>query len=210
MCDHLQVWDYAANHSHFLAPLPNMHTFGPDMRFYAKHNARGIFMQGIPRVPGGTRSPMCAWVVAKLMWDPSRDTRELEQDFIWGTWGNVAPSMTAYYELLADLVNIDQYPVGGSRYEMTESFITANFLKEATRLFDQAENMAESEQMHRRVEQARLSVMYTQLMRGPDEVGDEYPALIDRFASIADREGIRWLGMHSGTMQLDMKVEQWH
>ena len=209
ICDHLQVWDYGANHSHFLAPLPNMHTFAPDMRFYAKHNVRGIFMQGIPRVPGGERTPMRVWVLAKLMWDPDRDTRELEQDFIWGTWGEVAPLMARYYELIADLVSVDQYPPGGSRYEMDDPFITPAFLAEATRLFDEAEQLAGSERLRHRVEQARLPIMYVKLMRGPEDVGDAYVPLIERFERIAGREGMQWLGMHSGSAKLDTRVEQW-
>ena len=215
ICKRLQVWDYSANFSHFLAPMPNMHTFGPDMRFYAKHNVKGIFMQGIPRVPGGARTPMRVWVMAKLFWDPDRNVHELEQDFIWGSWGEVAPLMAEYAELLAS--QADDRPLDpttgtghkGNRYDMNAPFITRAFIDAATRIFDEAETVAPSERMRHRVERARLPIMYVKLMRGPDFTGDTYGELIDRFQAVAPREGYSWLGMHSGSSKVNTKMTKW-
>ena len=215
ICKTLQVWDYSANFSHFLAPMPNMHTFGPDMRFYADHNVKGIFMQGVPRIPGGERTPMRVWVMAKLFWDPDRDVHELVQDYIWGSWGEVAPQMAEYARLLA--AQADDRPLDpttgsgnqGCRYGMDAPFLTWGFVEEATRLFDEAEAAAQSEKMRQRVERARLPIMYVKLMRGPDFTGDTYGALIDHFQSVAGREGITWLGMHSGSSKVDTRMAEW-
>lgn len=215
ICKTIQVWDYSANHSHFLAPLPNMHTFGPDMRFYAEHNVKGVFMQGIPRITGGERAAMRAWVLAKLFWSPDLNVRELELDYIWGTWGVVAPLMAEYTALLhaqADDRPLD--PTTGSghqgcRFAMDAPFLTRAFVDEATRIFDAAEAAAESENIRRRVERARLPILYVKLMRGPDFTGDSYGALIDRFESIARYEGITWLGMHSGSSKVSTRLVEW-
>ncbi len=216
VCQTLQVWDYSANFSHFLAPMPNLHTFGPDMRFYAKNNVKGIFMQGIPKVPGGERTPIKAWVLAKLFWDPGLDTHELEQDFIWGSWKpEVVPLMAEYAELLND--QADDRPLDpttgsghqGNRYNMKAPFLTRAFIDEAKRIFDEAEAAAQSEKTRKRVERARLPIMYVQLMRGPDFTGDTYGSLIDRFQTLAPREGYSWLGMHSGSSQVDSRIAQW-
>jgi hypothetical protein len=215
ICDHLQVWDYTANHSHFLAPLPNMHTLGPSLRFYRDHGVRGLFLQGIPKIGGGARAPMRVWVMAKMMWDPSLSVHELQQDFIWGTWDEIAPVMAEYYELLEGLgttisgSDIGDEAAGGCRYDMDAPFITQTFIDETTRLFDRAETLAVNQQRLHQVELARLPIMYVKLMRGPAATGDEYEPLIDRFETIARREGIDSLGMHSGTASLDMRLEDW-
>ena len=215
ICRTLFVWDYSANHSHFLAPMPNMHTFGEDMRFYAEHNVNGIFMQGVPRVPGGERAPMRTWVMAKLFWNPYLDAHDLEQDFIWGTWGEMAPLMAEYSQLLA--AQADDRPLDpttgsghqGCRYGMDAPFLTRAFVDEATRIFDEAEMLASSEKIRKRVERARLPIMYVKLMRGPDFTGDAYGAIIDRFQELAPREGYSWLGMHSGSSQVSSRIEEW-
>ena len=215
ICKTLQVWDYSANFSHFLAPMSNMHTFGPAMRFYAKNNVKGIFMQGVPRVPGGARAPMRVWVMTKLFWDPGRDVHELEQDFIWGSWDELAPLMAEYSELLADQAGARPLDPStgsrhlGNRYDMDAPFLTRAFIDEAKRIFDEAEAAAPNERMRHRVERVRLPIMYVQLMRGPDFTGDNYAALIDRFQAVAPREGYSWLGMHSGSTKVETRIAQW-
>ena len=214
ICKNIQVWDYCANFSHFLAPMPNMHTIGPAVRFYADHNVKGVFFQGIPRIRGGARAPLRVWVMAKVFWDPSRSVKELEQDFIWGTWGKVAPIIAEYNDLLVGLGDsvsgdVEGDEAYGSRYRMDAPFLTREFINKATVLFDRAEAMADDEKTRKRVERARLPIMYVKLMRKPAFTGEKYPELIERFAAVARREGISWLGMHSGRAKLDEGLDGW-
>ena len=41
-----------------------------------------------------------AWVIAKLLWDPSRDVAALMANFTWGYYSKAAPAMVAFDSLL--------------------------------------------------------------------------------------------------------------
>ena len=44
---------------------------------------------------------MRSWVIAKLMWDPSRDVNALVEDFTLGHYGAAGPMLMEYEALLA-------------------------------------------------------------------------------------------------------------
>jgi len=210
IADNLSIWDYFVNFSHYLAPMPNMHVLQPSVRFYVEHNVKGIMFQGAYQSPGGERVPMRSWVMAKLLWDPSRNVGGLERDFASGYYEEAAPAIAEYYSLLeragreqGDIVNQQ-----GIRYPMDTAFMSREFLDEATVLFDRAEAMAKSDEIKRRVQLARLPITYVKLCRGPEFTGaDNYRALIDEFERVAHREKITHLA--EGEPDVDAKLNEW-
>ncbi|UCH34865.1 MAG: DUF4838 domain-containing protein, partial [Armatimonadota bacterium] len=212
IADHLSIWDYTVNFSHYLAPMPNMHVIAPSVWFYIDHNVKGIMFQGAYQSPGAERMEMRCWVMAKLLWDPSRDVERLTQDFIWGYYGKAAPAIAEYYELLEqagrERGQIINEKAIGIRYPMDSEFLSREFLDQATVLFDRAEAAARSDEVRRRVQLARLPITYVKLSRGPEFTGvEEYRALLDEFESIARREKITHLA--EGPPDLDVRLQQW-
>lgn len=209
--DRIYIWDYVVNFSHYLAPMPNMEVAAQNIRFFVDNNAEGVMSQGAYQSPGAERDWMRSWVMAKLMWDPSRDVLELMQDFIWGHYGKAAPAMAEYNQLLrqAGEEHKEQLasPEGGIRYKMDHSFLSKTFLDRADEIFDQAEELAESEEIRHRVEYARLPIMYVQLSRSPEFVGEGYKAILERFEKIARREKVTHL--REGGPDLEEKLEAW-
>ena len=210
----LHVWEYTANYNDILIPVPNMHLIGSATRYYVDHGVTGIMFQGNHGSNIGTeRALMRVWVMAKLLWDPSRDMGELQKDFIWGFYGAAAPAIFEYYELLDELAagkfvtpewkgsptNIQSIPVEGAQA----------FHRRATAIFDRAEALTDDESIRQRVELERLSVIYAKLNRGADFVAglrEDHVALIDRFESIARRANMGRTG-YSHTM--DQKAAEW-
>lgn len=211
VCKRMYIWDYNVNFSHYLAPMPNMDVIVKNIRFFIENNAEGIMTQGAYQSPGSERDLMRSWVIAKLMWNPSLDVWELMRDFTWGYYGNVAPVIDEYNQLLEQ--QAVQYkeqlyaPDGGIRYKMDHPFLSKDFIDKADELFDRAGALAENDEILCRVEEARLPVMYVKLCRGPEFVGKEYPALVDRFEIIAHRVGITHL--REGSPDLEEKLNQW-
>lgn len=210
--ENLSIWDYTTNFSHYLAPMPNMHVLAPSVRFYVEHNVKGIMFQGAYQSPGGERMEMRAWVMAKLLWDPSRDVNRLIQDFVWGYYEEAAPAIMAYYDLLEqtrrDHADSSSAISGGIRYPMEADFLSRDFLDQATALCDQAEALAQSEEIRRRVQLARLPITYVKLCRGPEFTGVEnFRALLATFETVARREGITHLA--EGAPDVDAKLRQW-
>ena len=154
---------------------------------------------------------MRCWVMAKLMWDPSLNLQALMRDFIYGYYGKAAPEIAAYNDLL--YTNAAKYkaslakPTDGIRYPMDSPFLSREFLDQATALFARAEQAAISDPVLHRVQVAELPILYVKLCRGPQFVGPEYLALVDKFEAIAKAEGLQYLA--EGPPDVALKIKQW-
>ncbi len=209
-CDQLYIWDYFVNFSHYLAPMPNMHVLKPSVDFYLAHHVKGIMLQAAYQGPG-ERSLMRAWVMAKLLWDPSRDVAALTEDFVRGYFEAAADPILEYYALLeqARSRNMDTLaaPAGGIRYPMDAPFLSRELLEQATALFGKAESMATSDVIRSRVQLERLPITYVQLRQGPTRWGDDYANLIATFEAVARRNHITCL--REGAPDLDENLKAW-
>ena len=212
ICKTLTIWDYCINFSHFLAPMPNMHVLKPSVDFYVKHNVRGIMFQGNLVAPGAERAPMRCWVMAKLFWDPSLDVDALMRDFVFGYYEQAAPQLWAYYELLEETLRVHFGDAAncGIRWDMNSPMYSRDFLDKATELFRLAEGSANRAAVGRRVQLAKLPLLYVKLMQGPGSTDEDYSALIDEFERIARREHVSALAEvgHLGS-DLDKNLKAW-
>lgn len=206
--DKLTVWDYTANFHNYLAPTPNMHVINADIPFMAANSVIGVMTQGGYQ-DTCERDTMRAWVIAKLLWNPSLDGYQMQQDFIWGHFGNAAGQVSQYYDLLQNQYALyaSKLKHAGLNFPMDVVFLTADFLNAANAIFDQAEALAEDSNVLNRVQRERLAIMYVWLERGPEFTGPGYGALIDRFETIARREGVDRL--KEGSPNLDLKLQQY-
>ncbi len=202
----ITIWDYPVNYSHYLAPMPNIGVIADNIRFFAEHGVMGIMEQD-PTSRGRERQFMRSWIYAKLLWDPSRDTGQLMQDFIWGYYGKSAPMIAEYNELLQQTgEKHNARETQSCRYAMDVEFLSREFLEAAEKILDRAARRAENDEILGRVQEARLPLMYVKLERGPEFVGEGYPALIDRFAEICRRCDISHI---SDKARLQHKVKEW-
>lgn len=194
----IYVWDYHVNFSHYLAPMPNVDVIASNIRFWIKNNAEGVMLQAGYQGPA-ERDELKSWVASKILWDPSRDENELTQDFIWGHYGKAAPAIAEYDALLVkagkdhekDLAS----PPGGIRYPMDTSFLSKDFIDKATTIFNRAADQAKEEaDVLKKVERAKLPILYVQAARGPQFTGpDNYGKVLGEFERIARANKIQYL-----------------
>ena len=104
ICERLYIWDYTTNFRHYVLPHPNLRVLGPNVKFFADHNVKGIFEQGAYQSYGAEMAELRAWVLAKLLWDPTRDGQKLIDEFIEGYYGPAAPHIKAYLKITHDAV----------------------------------------------------------------------------------------------------------
>jgi len=207
----LHIWDYTVNFSHYMIPMPNMPIVSQNIRFLIDHNAKGIMLQGAYQSAGAARGPLRSWVWAKQLWDPSRNTRDLIEDFTYGFYGQAAEPMQAYNELLwrtweREHMTSLRGTEGGIRYTPTARFLTEAFIAEADACFAEAERLAADDETLRRVKLAKSSILYLKLARGPEGRPD-YLALADEFEKIATREGVTHLWEGGGNQVRDKLIE---
>jgi len=191
--------------------MPNMDILQPSVDFYVRHNVTGIMMQAAYQGFGGEFAPLRAWVMAKLLWDPSRHVDELVDDFIFGYYRQAGPDIRAYWDLLyatkARHMDTMAAPPGGIRYGMDSPFLSKGFLDRATAILAHAEAQCHSSALRHRVQLVKLPILYVKLVQGPDAWGEEYPTSLAEFETIARREQVGYL--REGPPDLDEKLQGW-
>ena len=98
----LYIWDYTVNFANYLTPYPNIRAVAESIKFYATKEVSGVFMQGMYQDgESGEFGELRAYVMSKLMWDPSLDVEELISDFMAAYYGAAAEQMTDYLDSLS-------------------------------------------------------------------------------------------------------------
>ena len=102
IADNLFIWDYTVNFSAYMLPHPNHRVLAPNVRFFVDNNAIGLFEQGDSYCSAGDFCRMKAWVLSKLMWNPSLDENKLFDEFLMGYYGNFGQAIKEYLNILHD------------------------------------------------------------------------------------------------------------
>lgn len=192
ICDRLYVWDYVTNFLHYVLPWPNFGVLGPNVRFFARNNVVGLFEQGSYASGGvGELAELRSYVLAKLLWNPDQDEYSLRDEFLDGVYGNVAPLMREYHDLIHEPVK-DPSVHMHIFCEHDNGHIPDDVVAKGETLLTQAEAAAESDEVRKQVEKAHLPIQYVRIRRMED--GPERTKLVERFAEVARREGMTDIG----------------
>ena len=202
ICDRLYIWDYTTNFRHHIMPHPNLRVLGPNVKFFVEHSAKGIFEQGAYTTNGAEMAELRAWVLAKLLWDPSRDAQKLIDEFIDGYYGAAGPHIRAYLKLTHDAVEASGDWLGCfSRH--TAKFLSFETLNKGWAHLKAGEAaVLDNLDIHFRVQVAELPIMYTFMMRW-DEMRKQAAAVgadwcmpdtiqeaLDHFTKVAKKKNI--------------------
>lgn len=188
----LYVWDYVTNFHNYIMPHPNFRVLAPNIRYFTGNNTIGLFEQGDSQCSCSSFPELRTWLLAHLMWDPSRDPNVLLGEFLEGYYGPAAGPLRAYIELVCDAVeNTGTYLRCGM--SSTEAWLPPETLVQATKLFDNAaEAVAGNAELARRADRARMPIdhvwirRYHGMKQFSEESGayagpEDLEAFVDRF-----------------------------
>lgn len=97
LAKHLFIWDYTTNYNDYLGPHPNLRVLAPNVRYFVKHGAIGLFEEG----EGDDFCELKNWLLLRLMWEPHLDADKLIAEFLHGYYGEaVAPLLQEYWDRL--------------------------------------------------------------------------------------------------------------
>lgn len=184
ICNRIYVWTYNCNYRHFLQPFPNLRVLKPNIQFFLKNGVKGVFMQG-NYTPSGEFDELRSWLLSKLLWNPNKDSEKLIDEFLAGYYGDAAPCIRQYIDLIHDSVErntsyLAYSSVTAERPTLTleqqqvfeknniksnelwsRPFLTDEVIAQADTFFDQAEKTVNaSPELLRRVKTARLPLLY--------------------------------------------------
>jgi len=172
VCNRLYIWDYTTDFRHYVMPHPNLRVLGPNVKFFVDHNVKGIFEQGAYQSYGSEMAELRAWVLAKLLWNPTRDGEKLIDEFIEGYYGAAGPHIKAYLKVTHDAVEASGDHLGCFSPH-TAKFLSLKTLSKGWGYLKAAEEAVKNNPaLHFRVQVAQLPVMYVFMMRW-DEMRDK-------------------------------------
>jgi hypothetical protein len=220
ICERLYVWDYTTNFRHYILPHPNLRVLGPNVQFFVEHGVRGVFEQGAYQSCGSEMAELRGWVLAKLLWDPTRDAQELIDEFLDGYYGPAAGPIRTYFKLTHDAVEASGDPLGCFS-PADAKFLSLKTLSAGLELLEQAEAAAgDDADLRHRVQVAQLPLLYTLLVRWdalrndaetqglPWPVEDNIQAVYERFMTIARAEHVTMVAEGRQLEWLESVVER--
>jgi len=211
----LFVWNYVTNFLGEIFPHPDWAGLGPDLRFFAANNVKGVFEQGDNYTNGvGDFVQLRTWLIAHLMWDPNLDQEQLTDEFLQGYYGAAAPYLKQYLDLIQQSFLSQKKNL--STFNTDFSFLTLDATNQAIGLFQQAENaVKDNKVLSGRVHRESLSLDIATLYRyailkraaaheGKEFLGPQNPkAAMTEFISAAKTFGIRnWTAGSSFAQQI--------
>jgi hypothetical protein len=163
ICNRLYIWDYTTDFAHYVQPHPNWFVLGPNVRFFAQHNVKGLFEQGAYQSFGSEMAELRAWVLAQLLWNPAKDDRALINEFLKGYYGPAAEPIQKYLALMHEA----SAGYNLSCFSKTDTpFHQFKHLAAAQQLWGEALNRATgNNELEWRVKMGRLPLGYVWLSR---------------------------------------------
>ena len=165
ICNRLYIWDYTTNFRHYILPHPNLRVLGPNVKFFVDHSVKGIFEQGAYTSNGAEMAELRAWVLAKLLWDPTLDGQKLIDEFIAGYYGPAGPHIKDYLQVTHDAVEASGDHLGCFSQHTAKFLSFENLSKGWERLKAAEDAVRDNPDLRFRVQADQLPIMYTFMMR---------------------------------------------
>ena len=213
------IWDYNIQFANPVSPFPNLHTIGPNIKFYTNNNVRSLFMQATSQK--GEFGHLRSYLICKLMWNPNADPNAIINDFLNGYYGAAGPYIGQYIDTMRQslLKNGFKLEIFGDPRDAMDNYLSADMMKEYNRLFDRAEEAVKKDpRLLTRVRVARLPLMIAEIqIAGQVEIDmprsfykysgngmvipkEEMKAMVDLFVERAREAGIVRIGERAITI----------
>jgi hypothetical protein len=186
LAPHMYIWDYVVNFSHYIMPYPNFKVLQPNIKTFQENNAIGIMEQAAYQSRGGEFAELKAYLISKLLWNPECNVNEVVNDFMYGYYGRSGKYIRQYYDLIQGQITTNTHIHLGLKPD--DPIFAGDFVQQASKLFKEAEKVADNADILRRVEMASLPLLYLKCRKNPtfSRVDGTYL----KFNTIVKREGI--------------------
>ena len=164
----LFIRNYVTNFGNYILPQPNWRGLAPDIRFFVRHNAIGLFEQGDAGCSVGDFVRPRQWMIAHLQWNPDLDERALMKKFFDGYYGPAGKHLMDYIDYLCDAVEKSGYNL--RCYNDTVSgWLSPMQIAEAAKIYAAAEEAVKGDEvLAKRVRRERIPLDLVQLMSAAD------------------------------------------
>lgn len=156
---HLFIWDYIVDYAQYMAPWPNFSVMADNIRLFSESHAIGVFEEAEYEAPVSEFHSLRAYIVDRLLWDPTQNADTLARGFISAYYGKAAPEIWQYYRLTQSLVKPDTHM--GIFIRSNDPIFTDDYIGRSRALLDEAMKKAGSDSvLTERVEKVMLQILF--------------------------------------------------
>ena len=161
VCKRLYVWDYTSNFPLYPLPFPNWRVLQPNLKTMAKYNVKGVFEEANCAYYGGVDfNELRTYLISKLLWNPDCDVDAYRKEFMEYYYGDAAPYLDEYLNMLCDFVEKENYHMYIQETKRPD-YLSDELLVKYNVLFDKAEKAVAGDGVRLvRVNKARLSIRF--------------------------------------------------
>jgi hypothetical protein len=170
--NHIYLWDYTVNFNHHISPFPNLHTLQSNIQLFVKNNVQEHFQQSNTSA-GHEFSELKSYLIAKLLWNPNADFKEIISEFTDGYYGPAAKWIRMYInsmekEIIANGQRLDIYEPPTNHQH---GFLSQKKVDEYNGYFDKAEESVKNlPQYLLHVRTARMPLQYAIMEIGKSDM----------------------------------------
>lgn len=189
LTDQIFIWNYNTNFTNYLLPFPNLRVIEPNIRYFVEQGAKGIFMQAAGNSTGAELSDLRNYVIANLLWDPTRSGAKLVDEFLTLHYGPAAPPIRRFINLYHD--HAERTGVHRNCFGRAVDYgIDEHIARAAMEAFDEALRLADDDAVvQARVEKASICALRAAidpLWEAPEGQKPE-PATVERLRPLVRR-----------------------
>ncbi|KPK43860.1 MAG: hypothetical protein AMJ65_04605 [Phycisphaerae bacterium SG8_4] len=198
ICSNISIWNYNTNFSNYLLPCPNLRVIESNIRYFVANNAIGIFMQAAGNALGAELSDLRNYVMANLLWDPTRSGEKLANEFLDLHYGRSARPIRRFITLTHENAlasGLHPNCFGRAKdYAIDETIAQAGL-----DAFAEALELAEEDVVRARVEKASICayraaiepIWYTKDKSSVEpDLAERMRPLVKRFLDLCEKYGV--------------------
>jgi hypothetical protein len=185
LSNNILLWDYDVQFVNLVSPFPNLHTIKPNVKFFTNNGVSSLYLQADSQT-GGEMCGLRAYLISKLMWDPTADDNALMDEYLNGYYGRAGIAIRSYIDTMRDsLIRSGfQLEISGSPEDARNAYLSAEMMQKFNAIFDQAEKTVEDDpKLLSRVKVARLPIMYAAIQIGRNEPAESARSMFARTSS---------------------------
>ena len=186
ICDDIWIWNYNTNFRSYDLPFPNLRSIAPNVRYFLRNNAKGVFMQANGNGLTGEFSDLRNYLISHLIWNPYLDADALLTEFVNLHYEAAAPPILEYITYLHD--NVEARSLHPRCFPTPEDVgLDAESTQIIFGYFQQALALAEKPEIRVRVEKATIPAYKAMLVAGGDMESQKRQTLIDEYITLCER-----------------------
>ena len=178
--DDIWIWNYNTDFIYYGLPFPNFRVIGPNLRFFLRNHAKGVFMQANGQGLAGELSDLRNYLISRMLWNPHLDDQAVLKEFVSLHYQNAAQPILDYIQWFHD--HAEKAGVHPACFpKPAEVGLSPEIARKTLEYFNQALELADNEMIRARVEKASICAYRALIETGGPVEEAERKVIIARY-----------------------------